>query len=79
MTNTYIAVRGARSERELNAYLYSHNKVVGDLIFADNGRVSAVIHCPTDDAAQYQADRFASGMIGASLHPTATEAGESLL
>lgn len=77
--NTYIAVRGARSRREFIAYLYDKNKIVGDLITADNGRVSGVVHCPTEDAAQYQADRYASGMIGASLHPTATEAGESLL
>jgi hypothetical protein len=74
----YIAVRGARSQKELLAYKYERNSVVGPPVYLPNDRVGAVIECPTDDAAQYQADRYASGMIGATLHDTALEAGKSL-
>jgi hypothetical protein len=73
----YIAVSGARTRRELIAYLYAHNKIVNSTLEI-NGRHAAVIMCPSADAAQYQADRYASGMIGATLHDTEQDARDRL-
>jgi len=73
----YLAVTGARSEQELRAYLYSYNLPMKiDTTYL--GRVWGVIECP-DDKAQYQADRFQSGMIGASVHSTPFDAALAVI
>lgn len=73
----YLAVVGARSEQEVRAYLYSYN-IPMKVATTFQGRVWAVIECP-DDKAQYQADRFQSGMIGASVHPTPFDAAIAVI
>jgi hypothetical protein len=73
----FLAVTGARSEDEVRAYLYSHN-IPLKIDTTYQGRVWAVIECP-DDKAQYQADRFQSGMIGASVHDTKLDAAIAVI
>jgi hypothetical protein len=73
----YLSITGARSEQELQAYLYSYATVITSNT-ASSGRVYAVVSVP-DERAQYQADRMSSGMMGCGIHDTATEAGISCL
>ncbi len=68
----FVAIKG-RSAQELIAYKYDHNKIVrGPEIYPSY--VALVLECDNEFLAHYQADRYSSGMMGASLHETA-EAG----
>ena len=75
----YLAITGARSEDEVRAYLYSYATPVDGVVKTTfQGRVWSVIEVP-DERAEYQADRFRSGMIGASIHDTAFDAAVAVI
>lgn len=74
----YLSITGARSERELKAYLYDYAKVITLTTHPGSNKVYAVVQVP-DERAQYQADRMSSGMMGCGIHDTATEAGLNCL
>lgn len=73
----YLAIHGARSEKELRAYLYAYAMPMV-VHTSYKGTVWAIVEVP-DQNAQYQADRFASGMIGATIHSTPLNAAQHLL
>lgn len=68
----YLAVTGFRSEQELEAYLYAYTSIQ-DSGTTREGLNWAIVRVHSSNPAfhgQYQADRLASGMIGASVHDT---------
>lgn len=73
----YLSITGARSEKELRAYLYEYAMpmVVGT---SPGGRVYAVVEVP-EHRAQYQADRMSSGMMGVRIHTTPFGAAIALI
>lgn len=78
MSTKFIAVTGARSLREVNAYLYGYAGVIASGEEGD-GRVWATVKVETerddvDYLAEYQAGRYASGWIGARVCNTPQEA-----
>lgn len=77
-TMKYLAVSGFRSEKELDAYLYSY-ATVQDSGTTVEGRNWAIVVIRTQGHAQYQADRLASGMIGATVHDSEYTAAIRLL
>lgn len=73
----YLSITGARSERELSAYLYDYaNPMIIDT--SPKGVIYAVVEVPEANA-QYQADRMSSGMMGCGIHDTLPDAVASCL
>lgn len=74
----FLAVSGHRSEKELQAYLYS-GSFVQDSGTTLEGWNWAVVGVEAMYDPQYQADRLSSGMIGATVHNTEYAAAIRLL
>lgn len=77
MEKKYLAVTGFRSEKELDAYLYTY-AVVQDSGTTREGLNWAIVEVP-EGSAEYQAGRLGSGMIGATVTGTEYAAAVRIL
>ncbi len=84
MSTKYISVITSRP-REVKAYLYSYATIRKEWLSDTSGRSGLLIAVEVSDEdrvqflADYQADRLLSGMHGAKVHDTWTDAEAHLL
>lgn len=80
MATRYLTARGFRSIRELEAYQYSHTTTV--VVSDDLALAILVTEADTEDRAQflaqYQSDRYASGLIFGRVFLTFDDARRDL-
>lgn len=60
------------------ALTYDHNKIVQEPVPAGYRGEMAIVECGDSYRAQYQADRYSSGLIGAKVH-NSLEAAEAYI
>lgn len=82
MQTRYILINRARSIKEVEAYLYEHTKIIGQLSPGTRLYVLLEMMAVADNAdylVNYQADRLASGLIPARVFETFEEAAAAML
>ena len=81
MPTRYILVNHNRPILELEAYLYTHTKIIGYL--TRGMRQHTLLETTASDSADYfatyQADRLASGLFGVRVFETFEEAAAAML
>lgn len=79
MEPKFISVLTSSRLETVERYTYPHNKIIPNEALKPHPKYTrVVVSSPDAHLAQYQADRYSSGLMGARVHDTEQEAIEHL-